>query len=99
MDSFGYVSFRLEGRMQTLRTFTNGDSLFIMFRDQTNGHGTYGGGRFLSAPLPDNGSVVLDFNKAFNPYCSVNNYVICPVVPPENHLSVAVTAGEQYAGE
>lgn len=99
MSSLGAVTFRLDGRLQRLRTFTTGDSLFVMFRDRTNGRGTYGGGRFLEASLPENGSVVLDFNKAFNPYCSVNSYVICPVVPPENRLRAAVTAGEQYAGD
>jgi uncharacterized protein len=98
MDSFGAVTFRLGGRTQRLRTFTSHDSLFVMFRDTTNGRGTYGGGRFLEAPLPKDGTVVLDFNKAFNPYCSVNSYVICPVVPAENHLAVPVTAGEKYAG-
>lgn len=98
MSSAGALTFRIGGRTQKLRTFTTGDSLFVMFRDRTNGHGTYGGGRFLEAPLPRDGSVVLDFNKAFNPYCSVNSYVICPVVPAENSLTVRVAAGERYAG-
>jgi uncharacterized protein (DUF1684 family) len=98
MNSVGAVTFRLGGRTQKLRTFTTGESLFVMFRDRTNGRETYGGGRFLEAPLPRDGTVVLDFNKAFNPYCSVNSYVICPVVPAENHLAVAITAGEKYAG-
>lgn len=98
MSSDGAVTFRLGGRTQKLRTFTTGDSLFVMFRDRTNGRETYGGGRFLEAPLPKDGAVVLDFNKAFNPYCSVNSYVICPVVPAENHLALPVTAGEKYAG-
>lgn len=99
MSSDGAVIFRLGGRTQKLRTFTTGDSLFVMFRDRTNGHGTYGGGRFLEAPLPSGGRVTLDFNKAFNPYCSVNNYVICPVVPAENTMAVRVAAGEKYPGE
>jgi uncharacterized protein len=99
MSSLGAVSFQLGGRTHTLRTFSSGEHLFVMFRDRTNGRETYGGGRFLEAPLPDNGIVVLDFNKAFNPYCSVNSYVICPVVPAENHLTVAVTAGERFTDE
>jgi uncharacterized protein (DUF1684 family) len=74
------------------------DQLFIMFRDRTNGRETYGGGRFLHAPLPQDGVTTLDFNKAFNPFCSVNDFVVCPVVPAENRLTVSVTAGQKYQG-
>jgi uncharacterized protein (DUF1684 family) len=52
----------------------------------------------LHAPLPRDGVTTLDFNKAFNPFCSVNDYVVCPVVPAENRLSVSVTAGQKYPG-
>ena len=68
-----------------------------MFQDRTNGRESYGGGRFLNAPPPKDGTTVLDFNKAFNPYCSVNEFVVCTVPPPENRLTVRVAAGEQYA--
>jgi uncharacterized protein (DUF1684 family) len=59
---------------------------------------TYGAGRFLHAPLPQDGVTTLDFNEAFNPFCSVNDYVVCPVVPAENRLSLTVTAGQKYHG-
>jgi len=68
------------------------------FRDRTNGRETYGGGRFLHAPLPQDGVTTLDFNKAFNPFCSVNDYVACPVVPAENRLGLSVAAGQKYYG-
>jgi uncharacterized protein (DUF1684 family) len=42
----------------------------VVANDETIGRTTYGGGRFLHAMLPKNGSTVLDFNQAFNPYCS-----------------------------
>ena len=64
-----------------LKTFILGDELFLIFQDATNGVETYGGGRFLSAPLPENGLTTLDFNKAFNPYCAFNPYVLCPITP------------------
>ena len=70
-----------------------------MFQDRTSGRECYGGGRFLNAPVPKDGATVLDFNKAFNPYCSVNEFVVCPVPPPENRLAVRVTAGGKYARE
>jgi uncharacterized protein (DUF1684 family) len=57
-----------------------------------------GGGRFLHAPLPQDGRTVLDFNKAFNPYCSVKVYVTCPIPPPGNRIDSPVTAGEMYQG-
>jgi uncharacterized protein len=95
--STGDVSFQIGGKTVRLRTFLDDDELFVMFQDQTNGRETYGGGRFLHAALPKDGKTVLDFNKAFNPYCSVNTYVMCPIPPPENRLDFKVPAGETYS--
>jgi uncharacterized protein (DUF1684 family) len=99
MTSMGDVTFRWAGNTVRLKSFTDGDRLFLMFQDRTNGRQTYGGGRFLYAPMPKGGTTMLDFNKAFNPYCSVNSYVMCPVPPPENRLGVEVAAGEKYDGD
>jgi uncharacterized protein (DUF1684 family) len=79
-----------------------GDDLFLVFGDGTNGHGTYGGGRFLYADPPEAGSdvVIVDFNRSYNPPCAFTPYATCPLPPPENKLGVAVEAGEKsYAGE
>jgi uncharacterized protein (DUF1684 family) len=95
-ESTGDVTFRMHGRQLRLKCFVDDDKLFVMFQDRTNGRSTYGGGRFLNAPLPQGGATELDFNKAFNPYCAVNTYVACPVPPPQNRLDVAVEAGEKY---
>jgi uncharacterized protein (DUF1684 family) len=99
LASTGDVTFRLQGTDLRLKSFVEGDKLFLMFQDPTNGAGTYGGGRFLYAPLPTDGGTILGFNKAFNPFCSVNDYVVCPVVPTGNRLSVRVAPGEKYSGE
>jgi hypothetical protein len=88
----------LDGRAVRLRTFNDESELFVMFQDETNGRETYGGGRFLNAPMPKDGTTVLDFNKAFNPYCSVNHYVMCPIPPAENRVGVRVVAGELFDG-
>jgi uncharacterized protein (DUF1684 family) len=96
MKSTGDVTFELKGQVVRLKTFLDEDHLFVMFADSTNGRETYGGGRFLNAPLPKDGATTLDFNKAFNPYCSVNDNVLCPVVPATSRLSVRIVAGEKY---
>ncbi len=97
--STGDVSFQMGGQTVRLRTFDDEDGLFVMFQDETNGKETYGGGRFLYAPMPKDGKTVLDFNKAFNPFCSVNTYVMCPIPPPENRLNFKVPAGETYSAK
>jgi uncharacterized protein len=40
-------------------------------------------------------TVVLDFNKAINPPCAFTSFATCPLPPPQNHLKVAIEAGEQ----
>lgn len=80
--------------------------LFIPFRDATNGTETYGAGRYLvdaakSADLggdPAAGSLVLDFNFAFQPSCAFDPRWACPLAPPENRLDIAIRAGERLAG-
>ncbi|MBN8673678.1 MAG: DUF1684 domain-containing protein [Chitinophagales bacterium] len=71
--------------------------LFIPFTDRTSGEETYANGRYIDASLTDikGDSLVIDFNKAYNPYCAyVSNVYNCPMPPPENDLPVAVRAGE-----
>ena len=41
---------------------------------------------------PD-GTIILDFNKAYNPYCAYNETFSCPLTPEENTLTVAILAG------
>ena len=80
---------------------------FIPFRDATNGHETYGAGRYLvdaakSADLggdPASGTLILDFNFAFHPSCAFDPRWACPLAPPENRLDIAVRAGERLSGE
>lgn len=71
-------------------------SFFLVFGDKTNGPDTYGGGRFLwiDAPDPD-GTLVLDFNRAYNPPCVFTPYATCPLPTPENRLPIRIEAGEK----
>jgi len=77
--------------------------LFLPFTDATTGNETYHGGRYIDLKMEDiqNNQVVIDFNKAYNPYCAyVSGKYNCPIPPAENHLSIAVRAGEKiYSNE
>lgn len=73
---------------------------FFIFGDRTNGRETYGAGRFLySKPAGPDGTVVLDFNKSYNPPCVFSAYATCPLPPPQNKLPIELRAGEtKYTG-
>ena len=79
--------------------------LFLAFRDATNGTETYGAGRYLldaakSADLggdPAKGTLILDFNFAYQPSCAFDPQWACPLAPPENRLDLPVNAGERIA--
>jgi hypothetical protein len=70
--------------------------LFFVFADATSKTDTYPGGRFLKTDPVSNGTVVLDFNRAYSPPCAVTPYATCPLAPKENRLSVAITAGQKF---
>jgi uncharacterized protein (DUF1684 family) len=74
------------------------DYLALMFTDKTTGSETYEAGRYIDLDIGDikNNTVVIDFNKAYNPYCAyVKGKYNCPIPPRENDLPVAITAGEK----
>ncbi|MGN6162946.1 MAG: DUF1684 domain-containing protein [Flavisolibacter sp.] len=77
--------------------------LFLPFTDATSGEETYHGGRYIDLKMEDiqDSHVVIDFNKAYNPYCAyVSGKYTCPIPPAENHLLVAIKAGEKnFKGE
>jgi uncharacterized protein len=94
----GVVELELGGRTLRLRPIIeDGDASawFYIFKDETAPEETYGGGRFLYSKPAEGGRVVLDFNKAYNPPCAFNPYTTCPLPPRENHLPVAIRAGER----
>ena len=77
------------------------DYLFIPFTDATSGIDTYGGGRYIDCTINEmpRGILVLDFNKAYNPYCAYRAGYNCPIPPHENDLPVAIRAGEKNYGK
>jgi uncharacterized protein (DUF1684 family) len=95
---YGTIEFDMNG--ETHRLLGLGDahskSLWFIFADRTSGHGSYGAGRFLySETMPENGHLIIDFNKAYNPPCAFNPYSTCPLPPQENRMDLLVTAGEK----
>jgi uncharacterized protein (DUF1684 family) len=71
-------------------------TLFLAFADETSTQETYGAGRYLDIKkVPGSSSVLLDFNKAYNPYCAYSDKFSCPFPPKENILSVPIRAGEK----
>jgi uncharacterized protein len=94
--SEGVVEFTLQGQALRLRPFTTRPKRFyIVFKDASSGHETYEAARFLYADLADDGTVVLDFNQAYNPPCAFNPYTTCPIPLKENQLPIKVLAGEK----
>ncbi len=108
--AYALLSFTIRGQACKLTVFRSlalsnkpayRDYLFLPFRDATSGRETYGGGRYVDLRLGDirDGQLVLDFNKAYNPYCAYRNGYACPIPPAINTLPVAIRAGEMAYGQ
>lgn len=94
----GELRFRKDGSEHSLIATAgeNASSFFILMWDSTATVNTYQGGRYLSAPMPDeNGFTTIDFNRAYNAPCVFTAYSVCALPPFENRLGLYVTAGEQ----
>lgn len=103
---YGKISFKINNRICQLFVYQSRDLmltkdyanyLFIPFTDVTNGTDTYEGGKYLDITIQDiiNNTIVIDFNKAYNPYCCYIAGYSCPVPPKENALEVLINAGEK----
>ena len=108
---YAKLSFKIDGKNLELTLYRNislmmnpayKDLLFVPFTDLTNNQTTYGGGRYIDLILNNikNNKLVIDFNKAYNPYCAYSDGYHCPVPPEENDLAISILAGEKlYTGE
>ena len=93
----GHVDFELKSTpVRLLVTDCDEEGLFLVFADLTNGKTTYPPGRFLATGPVEGEQVTLDFNRAYSPLCAFSPYATCPLPPAENHLQIAIEAGEQY---
>jgi uncharacterized protein (DUF1684 family) len=78
------------------------EHLFLPFTDLTTGEDTYTAGRYIDLTFNDiaGDRILIDFNKAYNPYCAyVSGKYNCPIPPKENNLTVAILAGEKNYGK
>jgi hypothetical protein len=103
-ESPGYVQFQRNGKDYRMDAVVDENQLWFIMRDATSGKSTYAAARFLYTEMPRNGlkqagPVTIDFNKAENPPCVFTPYATCPLPPPQNRLTLAVTAGEQMYGK
>jgi len=102
---YGRLTFTIDGKKQSLTIYQNkdfgrdpqyNDYLFLPFTDKTSGEESYGGGRYLDVLTTDenkDGTITIDFNKSYNPYCAYNRNYSCPLTPKENTVNIALKAG------
>lgn len=99
---WGEFRFRIGGEecvLQAYKSAAEEEQLFVPFRDTTSGKETYGGGRYLDLDAAryrtTDGKWILDFNRAYNPWCVYSEAYTCPFVPQGNWLTVPIRAGEK----
>ncbi len=99
---WGEFRFSIGGKELKLQAYTNDpilEEVFVPFKDKTNGKETYGAGRYIdlyyTRDTTPKKKWILDFNKAYNPWCAYSPNYACPFIPPENWLDVPIRAGEK----
>jgi len=99
---YGILEFELNAQKHQLKVYQGKDLmndedykdyLFLPFLDDTNGDDSYGGGRYIDLRIPEGDIIIIDFNKAYNPYCAYNEVYSCPIVPRDNYVSTRIEAG------
>jgi len=103
---YGEITFVIDGKKLKLDVFQNLDlmrnnpkyknHLFLPFTDLTSGVSSYGGGRYLDLEIPEKKKFILDFNKAYSPYCAYTSGYNCPITPKQNDLDIEILAGVKY---
>ncbi len=93
----GFVTFDVDGAPAQLTVFRDVDrgGLFIPFRDASAGEETYEIGRYLEPQNRPDGTLDIDFNYTYNPFCAYGEGWSCPIPPEENRLQVVIPAGER----
>ncbi len=101
-EKYGEAIFEIDGKTLKLNIYQSlrlrktekyKNYLFLPFTDLTNGDETYGGGRYVDLQIPTGETIVIDFNKSYNPSCAYNHSFSCPIPPKENDLDIRIIAG------
>jgi uncharacterized protein (DUF1684 family) len=102
---YGKLTFTIKGKGLSLTIYQSQDKnrdekyknyLFLPFTDDTSGNESYGGGRYMDVMTTDekpDGTITLNFNNTYNPYCAYNDRYSCPLTPRKNHLDMEIKAG------
>ena len=99
---YGEVTFTLDGKTVKVNIYQSmrlrekeayKDYLFLPFTDLSSGKTSYGGGRYVDLKIPKGNTIIIDFNKAYNPYCAYNHKYSCVVPPAENFINLEIKAG------
>lgn len=102
---YAQVFFMIDGKEYKLNVYQSQDLiksaeykdyLFIPFTDATSGQETYEGGRYIDLNIPQGDHVLVNFNKAYHPYCAYTDGYNCPIPPAENRLPVKIEAGVRF---
>lgn len=102
---YGLLNFTINGKDLQLTIYQSQDDLrdekykdylFLPFTDDTSGDESYGGGRYMDVMTTDenpDGTIILNFNNTYNPYCAYNERYSCPLTPRKNYVDVEIKAG------
>ncbi len=99
---YGIAKFVINGKKLQLNIYQNinlrdkekyKEHLFLPFTDITNNTATYAAGRYVDLKIPKGDTILIDFNRAYNPYCAYNHKYSCPIPPEENNLDIEIKAG------
>lgn len=99
---YGFLTIAKDGRDYALRVYRMSGPAgafyyAVWFTDRTTGDTTYAVGRYLDFEKVEDPEHVytLDFNLAYNPYCAYTSAYGCAIPRKEDHLDLAVIAGEK----
>ncbi len=102
---YAEVFFTINGKQYKLNVYQSQDLLqsaeykdylFIPFTDATSGNETYEGGRYIDLSITNSDHILINFNKAYHPYCAYTDGYNCPVPPAENTLPIKIEAGVRF---
>jgi uncharacterized protein (DUF1684 family) len=102
---YGYFLLSYHGNLYTLNVYKTGDRLpdggeplSVWFTDETTGGETYDVGRYVDVGEErsnPNFLYTINLNTAYNPYCAYSPVYSCAIPDKEDHLPLAVKAGEK----
>lgn len=93
----GVARFRVDEEDVELTLFGSAEhgNLRAVFADASGEDATFPAVRFVDVTPEEDGTLLIDFNRAVNPPAAYSAAATCPFPPPENRLAVRIEAGER----